>query len=254
MRLQQILVAHSLRSIRDIIKRFILSEFSNAAISDAADEAAVIAQFKRQTFDLILADADLLFKNNPSLYQQIHDLAQKNRIPLIAVTVTEVVDQINARLSKDLEQCLVLPFNARELIKMIRLLCDPRSWRTHDRFNIPDARVMLKTGSAEIETRLINIDMGGVLCELNYDQQPLNLLSKIYIDLKLPPPYDPITIAPIKSRLSRMNVISWHENEHADYLRLTFIFEPLPEPAEKALQRFIAQVRLNQQQSLAQMV
>lgn len=253
MRLQQILVAHSLRSIRDIIKRFILSEFSNAAITDAADEQAVVMQFKEQSFDLVLADADLLFKSDPSLYQQIQQLAEKKRIPLIAVTVSDVVDKIRARLNKDLEQCLVLPFNAGELINMIRLLCDPRSWRAHDRFNIPDARVMLKTGAADIETRLINIDMGGVLCELNYDQQPLNLLTKIHIDLKLPPPYDQITIAPIKSRLSRMNVISWHEHDHADYLRLTFIFEPLPEPDEKALERFIAQVRENQQQSLEHM-
>ncbi len=243
MRLRKILVFHPVQIIRNRIKHSLLSEFSDAVAVDAATEEKLAEQLEAQRFEVLILDGSSLLKAGGSMLQKIRETSRNPEISVVAVIEPGNAGRSEEILKAGAGHCLAIPFQSADLKQVIHEVCNPRSWRVDERVHIPDAGLLVHVPGADIQAELINISKGGVLCELVYRGEALDVLNKIEVTLRITDPDFTFEVRNLSGRVSRVNITGWNENGAAERLRMTILFNELPSKTVKLLGEALAMAR-----------
>ncbi len=227
MRKRQIVTVNPSEFIHNIIKRHILSELSDIEFTKAESGNEALELIQHKEFEIVIVYNDPIDMNALILFEKLNNLSIKKKPTF--VFLTDIVTTKNKSEIKNagIEHYLQVPFTASEIIGKVNSICNPKSWRIHDRFHIPDAKVFLHTAGSEIEIKLINISYGGILCELLHNNLDTNFMGISHINIFIPAPKGYFQIKALRCKLSRLNVTSWKSDDTADSLQITFLFTNL---------------------------
>ena len=236
MRFRQLLIVHSSKVAISAVKQYVLSEIGDIAFTVTTSGQEALEYLEKNPFDIVIADTDLVDINGIEIYEKIKasNLADNTEFILLAPRDMFTTDFIEKIQNAGIENYLAQPFSRDKIINKINTVCDPRSWRKNDRFHIPGARATLHLNLEKIDIKLINISLGGILCEFFYNYQPIELLGVNEISLNIPSPGGPFNIEQVSCKLSRMNVINWKSDDMAETLTVTWLFtDPTPQNKER---------------------
>ncbi len=229
MRLRQVLIVHSSRAVSSTVKRYVLSDLSDIAFTETESGKDALENLQNKKFEVVIADNDLFDMNGPALHEKRQGIELNKETPFILLVPSdgltlEYIEQLN---QAGIVHYLSIPFTAKEIISKINNVCNPRTWRANDRFHIPKSKAYLHLERELVEIDLINISLGGVLCEFFYDYQVIELLGTNRISIYIPSSGGYFEIADIKCKLSRLNVVNWKADGMAEHVRMTFLFTGL---------------------------
>ena len=224
MRIRKILLIHPSRSTRGLIKKYIFSELNDTEIFDAPSVQDGLEQLDINSFDVIVTSDQLQDTGISEFRTNIESTTPNSHTPLIIISESESRQVRNELVEQGFDHVVQIRIRPADLIHKINAVCDPRAWRQDARYHIPRVGVTIRTPNDTIGATLINISMGGLFVEL-VTQQPDNLMKSGFdIAMHIPLADRPITISGLKSKLLRLEVVSWTADLIPDTMRATFIF------------------------------
>ncbi len=226
MRLRQLMIAHSSRVAISMVKRHILSELGDVAFTETDSGEKAIELIQEKEFNVIFSDSDLIDMSGLELHKKLQSLKLNAKTPFIIISAADTFKQeyIEQLQQAGIKDYLKIPFTAKEIIKKVNTVCNPRLWRAHGRFHIPDAIAIIHDKGKDIDTKLINISLGGIFCEILKDCQGFDLLSINQISLYIPTHKEYFQIKSLHCKLARMNVTDWEQDGTPKHLRVTLLF------------------------------
>ncbi|OGR03552.1 MAG: hypothetical protein A2511_15680 [Deltaproteobacteria bacterium RIFOXYD12_FULL_50_9] len=241
MRLRRVLVVHPTQIIRNMIKNQILSEFTDVVVLDAPFEARAVELLEVHEFSAVVCDVRLLI--DKGVLKCIRGVAGGANLAVIAVCGPGS-PTCEAELQKsEVKTALQIPFTSLELKQAIDTACNPRAWRRSERIHIPDVMVSLHAEGRDLQAVLINISSGGLLCEVEYDGRPLEVLKIWRLTIELAGPDFMITIKQLTGRLSKLAASSWQPDGTVAIMRLAFLFTELNERTQSLIDQLLAMAK-----------
>lgn len=224
MRIRKILLVHSSRSTRGLIKKYIFSELNDTEIHDAQSGQDGLTQLNNNSFDVIVASDQLKDITITEFRTAVSSTTPNSHSPLIIISESESRQVRNELVEQGFDRVVLIRVRPADLIQKINAVCDPRAWRQDARYHIPSVGVTIHTLEDTIEATLINISMGGLYVEL-MTQQPGDLMKSGFdITMHIPLADHPMTISGLKSKLLRLEVVQWTADLVPETMRATFVF------------------------------
>lgn len=238
MSIRNFLLVHSSRSIRTMIKKYVLAELGDVDIveSDCGSDARL--KLFNHSFDLVICDSDLADMQLIDLRLEAMAVSSKNEgVEVIALCGAE--DDIDRLAEAGFKHIVHLPFNPETFIKIINQICNPRKLRKKERFHIPDSKVVIHVWGMKTEGEMINISLGGVLIEVSGDRSELLLQNNPKVTLKIKNPTGFYDIKDLSVKLARVNVYEWNNDSKPIVMRAAYLFQNLNQTAEDELAQII---------------
>jgi DNA-binding response OmpR family regulator len=236
MRIRKLLLVHSSRSIRGLIKKYVFAELSDIDIIEAESGRKALEQMANQRFDIVACTDRLKDMALMDLKAQQQDTPTNSRTPFVVVSENESAHACNELASQGFDQVVQIRVRPADLIRRINTLCDPRNWRRDTRYHIPSMRVTIGMQEHAVEVFLINISMGGILVELTTDRPHLLMQNGVEITFQIPLAGGTVTIDGLKGKLLRLELFKWTADLVPAAMRASFMFEELTAVSRNKLQ------------------
>jgi CheY-like chemotaxis protein len=239
MRIRKLLLVHSGRSIRALIKKYIFAELSDIDIVEADSGSSALANLKTGRFDVIILAEHLEDMGLEEFASKLEAIKPNGRAALIVISDSEA-DQVRESLKQQgFEHIVQIRVRPADLIVRINRVCDPRKWRKDARYHIPNAGVIISSSCEKIEATLINISLGGVLVELTTEDPCLLMNGGLSLALQIPLSDSIVQIDGLTGKLLRIETVAWTEAYLPKTMRATFIYVDLNSGTEGKLMELI---------------
>ncbi|MBF0283188.1 MAG: hypothetical protein HQL51_01885 [Magnetococcales bacterium] len=169
---KSILLVDPFRGTRALVRSYLQSELGEVILveADSLDRAAALSAGR--SFDLAIWSDRL-----PGIDRLLSDegggaelLRLRRSCPFLVLFHTPQRPERIARFALGgLTHGLPSPFTPEELAARVEALTPSRPMRATPRLSAPDSRVSLRLGDLLLEGELINVSLGGFLCELVWD-------------------------------------------------------------------------------------
>ncbi|MBU0728725.1 MAG: hypothetical protein KKE17_00255 [Proteobacteria bacterium] len=242
MRLRRILVAHHVRIFRNMVKHYVLSEFSDAVVVEASTDDKAFEKIENQHFDLALVDADSV-SSNPAFLDNFRARSVNRTVALIGIISPDSPETVQCLTRAGMDYFLQIPFLSNALKELVNKACNPRNWRINERFYIPDAGVILHGGQGDVMAKLINISKGGVLCEVAFSDNLPQMFKEMEATITISESEFSFEIKRLTCRLSRLNISNWTAEGEAGGMRITLLFSDLSVQAEALIDQALGFAR-----------
>ena len=223
MRIRNFLIVHSSRSIRAMIKKYVLADLGDVQITESDHGQNALLLLLNNPFDLVIGNSDLADMHITDFRLELRESQSINENVKFIVLCEDHGE--TDRLEKEgFEHIVSMPFDRDAFLLKINQVCNPRKWRQNERFHIPNSRAILSVWGMDAEARIVNISRGGVMIEISGDRSELLLQNnpKLTLNVKHSQGYYVIRDLPVK--LSRLNAIRWNENHKPTSMRVAFVF------------------------------
>ncbi len=234
--MRKLLVINESRTVRNLIRRYVLSNMLDVLVSEASSAEEAISMLKKQGFELVVSANEMSGIKGPELYKKCKDFPLNKKTPFIILTSSRTGEKI-----KELEKCgvehyLLAPFSADELQSKINHVCDPRKLRVHTRHCIPDAESIIHIGNNKnIVAKIVNLSLTGVLCELEYSNEYTHFLKSCEMTIIFPAECNNVQTKRIHCRLMRFNSLNFRENNEPKDIQVVWEFVNISEKNKKIL-------------------
>lgn len=237
--LRHILVIHESKTIRTIIRNYVMSELSDVSIIEVSSPAQGIEEFEQTRYDVVFSGREMSGYDGFTLIERMRESAVNDVTPFVMVSSGALSPDIMARLQDGLDYYLTMPFNPHSLSDLINKLADPRQLRQFKRVSIAGALVQLHLDNGELECDVVNISKNGILCDVTNREGHNDLLRDVNINILLPMRYDHLVIKDIWCKLLRIVVLSWSQNNFPERLRIVWQFVDIDEHESQKLDALI---------------
>ena len=213
--------------------------------SDTIEEA--LNKANSQTFSAVLAAGNSDPSAARDFMKQLKDSLYNARTPFIVLCEEDCGKTSRTKHMDWFEHVVHLRLRPADLIKKIDEVCNPRQMRRDERFYLPNTTISVTGDDFQIEARLINISRGGVLVEMSTNAPAMLMKNDIRLNLYVQTPSQSFDIRNLRSKLLRLYVATWHEDNTPAAMRVTFLFADLEPQTRSLLQALLEQARHDQQ-------
>lgn len=240
--MRDLLMIHETRTMRMLLKKFILSELNDICISEAGSAEEGIALFEQRRFHLVISANEMEKADGGEMFKKSRRTTLNRETPFIVLTSSQKKEVLEHLKNQGIEHTLQTPFTSRELAEKINLACDPRNLRAAGRVSIPEAIAVLRLAGRSMEASIINISDGGLLCDFDYAEEfAPDLFRRVDIDIKLPD--GGIQINGLGSQLSHIRVMEYGGNSFTGRIRTGWRFMDISEKKRKILRDIFEEAR-----------
>lgn len=239
MRIRKLLLVHSGRSIRALIKKYIFAELSDIEIIEVGSGQAALVQLETSSSDVIISAEHLKDMALKEFATQLDAIKPGSRMNLIVISDSESDQAREALLQKGFRIVVQIRLRPADLIESINLVCDPRRWRKNTRYHFPDTHVIISSPYEKIEGALINFSLGGILVELTTENPNLLMDSDLSLTMKIPFSETAAQIDDLTAKLLRIDTVAWTKKHLPKTMRASFIFVDLTPGTESKLAELI---------------
>lgn len=211
MRMRNILIVHETRILRTVLKTYLISELNDVIIFESSSASDAIKNIKDHKYEVVICGKQLKEMDGTGLYKELKSSEVNKDTPLVIVTSTGTKENIKDITDHGIEHYLISPFTPMELREKINDICDPRSWRTQSRLSIPDTKATIKTDSGNIEADVINMNLDGILCDVDSTESFNDIINSTHITVTFPAKYNNAQIKILWCKLLRVNVLNWND-------------------------------------------
>ena len=243
MRIRRLLLVHSGRSTRALIKKYIFAELCDTEIAESESGQTALARVKTEKFDVIISSERLEDMGLEDFATQLEAVKTGARAALIVISDKEDAEVRESLSRQGFEHVVQIRVRPAGLIEQINRVCDPRKWRKDARYHIPNAAVTVSSPGRKVEAVLINISRGGVLVELT-TENPSDLMNGgLSLALRIPLSGATAQIDSLTTKLLRVETVAWTKGYLPRSMRATFIFADLEPGIEGKLEELIQLAR-----------
>ena len=168
-----------------------------------------------------------------------------DKTPFVVITSTNTDRNIREILENGIQHYLVSPVSPVEICDKINLVSDPRKLRKQERFNIPNIRVTVHMESGDTKANVINLTKNSLLCELDYQEDFIDLLQSTYLTVKFPSEYQYAIVREIWCKVLKVNITSWDKNHMAQGIQIVWQFLEIPKEEQAMWDQTLVQVALD---------
>jgi len=234
----RILVVHEYSVIQKIVNNYILTEYSDAVVKSFSSTLDAIEEVKKVKYDIIFSAMEMPKMDGIAFSEAILDTFNKDAHFII---MTSNYDDKNIKAYRQLgiNNILSIPFTQPQLTMLIQNIVNPRSKRVGERYFIQNTQVLIPLDTQELQAKLINIGMNGLLCELKLKKEYSSILVSNKLRLKLPESYGNVIADDIVSCLMRLSVTEWDSNHSPKTLRIAYRFVDMPLKSRQIVRKAI---------------
>ncbi|MEW6219993.1 MAG: response regulator [Thermodesulfobacteriota bacterium] len=225
--------------IRKIIRSTIHSHLGDVVVAEAEDglEGLELLQADERC-DLVLSGLEMSGLDGIELYWQMRQLPGRAATPFVLLTSTLDPAHLGRVRDAGIRDCLPIPFAPKTLVEIVGRLCDPAALRRSERYSIHGATALLAQGTHRFAACLVNISLGGLLCDLAFHGSLL-LTRPAEISLAFPEEYEGLKVSGILSALVNFNVVAFEADHSPRDVRLAYKFVQVPSEAVLVLGRVL---------------
>lgn len=234
---RKILLVDQSASIRRILRAMIHANFNDAEISEAEDSNTAM--------DILLAGKQhvVLFSWESSNEQWFDFIGKLQADPdnrrLNFIVFTSRPDEEHFRVAREagVSHRLTTPCSPETLTEVVNQACNPALLRNSRRYSIPGSTALLTQGAATLNTTIINISTGGMLCEMPLTEQ-LNWTLPLLATVNFPAGNGndtPRSAANLFAVISSIFVQKRHSDNTPEIIRVAIRFLSLPTEATETL-------------------
>lgn len=242
--MRSLLIIHESPTVRELLRRYIFSELNDTYVFEAATSEAAVHKLQGRKFDVVICGNKMAGMDGPSLYKKTRSFFQANReTPFIILGQKKAGETLDELTRQGIEHVLVSPFTPAEFRAKINHVCNPRSLRVHDRISIPDTQAVVRWEGREVEAKVVNISVEGILCDFACSGSYGELLKGANISVIFPPPYGNARIDNLFGKVLHLSVLAYDQNHLPTQLRVVWQFVAVMPPERKALDQVIDKAR-----------
>ncbi|HSG31122.1 MAG TPA: response regulator [Thermodesulfobacteriota bacterium] len=205
-----ILIVHDSKSSILLIKTFIMSELSDALVSESTDVESGEQLLKNSKFDVIICGKQVIENGSAGFISKVKSM--NRNCPIILVTSDSSNEKLNDIKASGINYVLSTPFNSVQLRSIILEACDLRTRRAHQRINIPGTKVIAHLDHDDLDGEVINISESGILCDFIGKKINSELINSTHVSVVFPPIFNNASIKNLSCKLLRLNVMAWDDD------------------------------------------
>jgi len=211
----KLLIVHSSRMARSIMRRLLLAEAPEYTLVEAEDGQQATQYLREHSFDAVICDEVLSDVPGLSFIEALRK-TDSGAATGVVVILSETTSQANRQnlLNAGIDKFLQVPFTGEQMAAIVRSTQTPRKLRVHHRVSIPGAKATFCFNERPAEGNIVNLSLNGMLIEFNYEFNLGDVFQVAAIDLDFPPEFATEAISNLRGRMIRVQVLT----HRADYL------------------------------------
>ncbi|MCP4148553.1 MAG: response regulator [bacterium] len=229
---RNVLLIHESATLRMVLKKVLLAEMADIEMKEASKAIEVPIYLRKEKFDIVIAGNDIIDLCGIDIYKKMKNEAVNKDTPLILLTEHLTDKQTGELNAIGIDSIIPLPLNPGKIVQAIDSLVDRRKWRIHSRLNITGTRALIYNDSHRMESNVINLSQGGMLCDMDYAEWIPKLAQKTKLSIVFPPEFEDQEIN-LEGLCLRQTVKRWKTPEIPQSIRLGWKF-CLPEKKNMA--------------------
>lgn len=205
-----ILIIHDSKSSMLLLKTYILSELSDAVVSEASSikESEHILDTKK--FEAIICGKQIV---EQSLNDLINKINSTNRnCPIVLVTSDSSQKKLSDLKASGINYILTSPFNSVDLRSIILEACDLRKRRAHERISIPGTKIIVHFDHYDLGGEVINISESGILCDFLGKNINSELINSTQVSVIFPSNFSNASLKNLSCKFLRLHVLGWNDD------------------------------------------
>lgn len=227
MRIRKLLLIHSGRSTRALIKKYIFAELSDTDIIEADGGLQALEQIEQKDFDIIITAERIKDMDLEAFKGRLAAALPNGLSSLIVISESEADRDRGVLVRQGFEHVVQIRVCPSDLIRKINKVCDPRKWRKDARYHISNASVVIEAPNRKFKAALINFSKGGVLVELTTSDPSALMNGGLSLALQIPIDQGVAVIDGLATKLLRVETVTWTQAHLPKTMRATFIFVDL---------------------------
>jgi len=233
---RKILIVDQSASIRRILRTMILANINDADVTEAEDSRAATALIATESQHIVLFSWESSNKQWFKFIKQTKSDPDNHRLSFIVFTASPDDERYEMARRAGVGYRLVTPCTPETLTELINQACNPALLRDTRRYNVPHSIATLAQGVASLDATIINISMGGMLCEIPLTDE-LDWTVPLLATITFPAGDQggPLTAANLFSVISSFFVQKRNSDYTPKTIRISMRFLNLPPEAETML-------------------
>ncbi len=180
----KVLVVDDMASVRKFIKFGLEKNHPNVEIFEASNGKEAQNFLETSKFDLVLCDWEMPFMNGHELLTWIRNHPTLKSLPFIMVTAKSEKDNVIQALQAGVNGYIIKPFTIEGLIQKMGEVNKKFDRRQYERVDL-DGEVTLQFGERVSRGNILDLSMGGLLCNLHRNSPIPTILEKLLCDIKI---------------------------------------------------------------------
>ena len=205
-----ILIIHDSKSSMLLLKTNIMSELSDAVVSEASNITESERMLDAKKFEAIICGKQIVEQDSNDLINKIK--STNRNCPIILITSESSQKKLNDLKAFGINYILNSPFNSVDLGSIILEACDLRKRRAHERINIPGTKVVVHLDHSDFGGDVINISESGILCDFLGRNINSELINSTQISVLFPSNFKNADLKNLSCKLLRLNVLAWDDD------------------------------------------
>lgn len=221
------------KTMRKILSDMVLANLNDVTALGATDESEVSALLAQHDCHLVVYNWDMASTDFISLAARLKS-HPGGGIPLLFLFSSGNMQNLDEAVAKGIPRESMVPLQVEELIDGINRLCNPLTMRRSKRYSIAGANAKIFQADHCFYASLINVSIGGMLCDLEYSPDyrwalPTDIAINFQKDGKT------VEAERVASTVSRLHVSESNPDHSPALLRVAFRFIAVPEGARQVL-------------------
>jgi len=216
--------------------RTLTAEVPDLELHTADSSLEAIELLKKESFDMVISANEMEQMNGTDVHLHMRDSGRHNTTGFLLLT--SKLDKQNKKIFKEkrIDNVLKLPFKAGELARQVDLLSVPREWRRHLRIDVPGTKVRIHLGHRIIQADIVNLSMGGMLCNLKVEPEGIPEFSRFYTsNILFPPLYGSVSVN-VDGYVLRQAGLQWFEPPKLEIIQCAWRLSEITGRAREIMQ------------------
>ena len=233
---RKILIVDQSASIRRILRTMILANINDAEVSEAETSISATALLANDPQHIVLFSWESSNEQWFKFIKQTKSDPDNHRLNFIVFTSSPDDNRFDKARQAGVGHRLITPCSPEALTDLINRACNPALLRHTRRYNVPDSVANLAQGVASLDATIINISMGGMLCEIPLTEE-LDWTVPLLASVTFPSGDngEPVAVANLFSVISSFFVQKRNSDYTPKTIRISMRFLNLPPDAEAKL-------------------
>ncbi len=239
---RKILIVDQSASIRRILRTMILANINDAEISEAENSSSATDFLATDPQHIVLFSWESSSEQWLRFVKQTKADPDNHRLNFILFTSSPDDERFDKARQSGVAHRLITPCSPETLTDLINRACNPALLRHTRRYNVPDSVANLAQGVACLDATIINISMGGMLCEIPLTEE-LDWTVPLLASVTFPAADNgqPVAVANLFSVISSFFVQKRNSDFTPKTIRISMRFLNLPPDAEAKLSSVFSQ-------------
>jgi two-component system chemotaxis response regulator CheY len=220
--------------MRQFLRQKIMANLNDIEVWEAKDTDEADQILAQKTCHLIIQSWHNSINDTLPFLKKLRENQHLRHVPFLLLSFDREEEQIRPLLEAGATECLYLPTPARVLAETINRVCNPVTLRKSDRYSFSSADAFLEQKKHCFGGQVINISLGGMLCELDWFDE-FQCGAPLMARVEIPLGEKTISIRELYAKTVNLRLIESNPDHSARRIRIALAFLQVPEDSSAKL-------------------